>query len=230
MPSPEPTLRRDAQRTRDRLIEATGALLEHSGPDFTLPELAKEAGVGTATVYRHFADTTQAHQEFEKHTVAGLSQLIRTLPSHLSGRQRFERICAGWVKRSQTEVAPARFIRSPQGFLERQSRQQEPQMNELAAALRSALQDLIGEGVLPDQDLDIAALLWITLFDERVVVDLTRSRRWSANHIAVFLGDALLRTLGATTDPLAEGASADATRRKNTSTGTAEPTTGSANP
>ena len=56
---PELPRRRDARRTRDRLLDAAGELLEASGPHFTLPDLARYAGVGTATVYRHFVDQAE---------------------------------------------------------------------------------------------------------------------------------------------------------------------------
>ncbi|MEU1617539.1 TetR/AcrR family transcriptional regulator [Streptomyces sp. NPDC008238] len=49
-------LRADATRNRERIIVAAReALLEH-GVDAPLDEIAKRAGVGNATVYRHFAD------------------------------------------------------------------------------------------------------------------------------------------------------------------------------
>jgi AcrR family transcriptional regulator len=47
-------LRADAQRNRDRLIEvALGEFTRH-GPDATLDAIAKAAGVGPGTLYRHF--------------------------------------------------------------------------------------------------------------------------------------------------------------------------------
>ena len=43
-------MRRDAKRTRDRLLVATGELLESVGPNFTLPDLARQAGVDEAAL------------------------------------------------------------------------------------------------------------------------------------------------------------------------------------
>ena len=47
-------LRADAQRNRDRLLEAAVRAFSQGGPDVTLDSIAKEAGVGIGTLYRHF--------------------------------------------------------------------------------------------------------------------------------------------------------------------------------
>jgi AcrR family transcriptional regulator len=49
-----PPLRADARRNRERLLEAArDAFVEH-GPEASLDEIAKRAGLGIATLYRHF--------------------------------------------------------------------------------------------------------------------------------------------------------------------------------
>jgi len=47
-------LRADAQRNRERLLEVAVRVLSQAGPDVTLEAIAKEAGVGIGTLYRHF--------------------------------------------------------------------------------------------------------------------------------------------------------------------------------
>jgi AcrR family transcriptional regulator len=47
-------LRADARRNRRRLIEAAGQLCRERGLDASLDEIARRAGVGNATLYRHF--------------------------------------------------------------------------------------------------------------------------------------------------------------------------------
>ncbi|HVV18880.1 MAG TPA: helix-turn-helix domain-containing protein [Pseudonocardiaceae bacterium] len=47
-------MRADAQRNRDRLLEVAVRAFSHDGPDVTLEAIAKEAGVGIGTLYRHF--------------------------------------------------------------------------------------------------------------------------------------------------------------------------------
>ena len=47
-------LRADAQRNRDRLLSAAVRAFSHDGPEVTLDAIAKDAGVGIGTLYRHF--------------------------------------------------------------------------------------------------------------------------------------------------------------------------------
>ncbi|CAM3988403.1 helix-turn-helix domain-containing protein [Kibdelosporangium persicum] len=47
-------MRADAQRNRDRLIDAAVRAFAQGGPEVTLESIAKDAGVGIGTLYRHF--------------------------------------------------------------------------------------------------------------------------------------------------------------------------------
>jgi AcrR family transcriptional regulator len=47
-------LRADAQRNRERLLEVAARVFSQAGPDVTLEAIAKQAGVGIGTLYRHF--------------------------------------------------------------------------------------------------------------------------------------------------------------------------------
>src|SRR3954470_18994877 len=48
------TLRADAQRNRDKLLSAAVALFSEAGEDVSLEAVARCAGVGIGTLYRHF--------------------------------------------------------------------------------------------------------------------------------------------------------------------------------
>ena len=47
-------LRADAQRNREQLLAAAVAAFSKEGPEVTLESIAKDAGVGIGTLYRHF--------------------------------------------------------------------------------------------------------------------------------------------------------------------------------
>jgi AcrR family transcriptional regulator len=47
-------LRADARRNRERLLEAAVRAFSQEGPEVTLDAIAKDAGVGIGTLYRHF--------------------------------------------------------------------------------------------------------------------------------------------------------------------------------
>lgn len=54
-PSPESTkLRADARRNRDRLVEVAAVAFAEKGVETSLEDIARQAGVGIGTLYRHF--------------------------------------------------------------------------------------------------------------------------------------------------------------------------------
>src|SRR5215472_4279290 len=55
-PVPVRPLRRDAERNRQRILEAAAEVFTERGFAATLDEVARRAGVGVGTVYRRFPD------------------------------------------------------------------------------------------------------------------------------------------------------------------------------
>ena len=53
---PGRTLRKDAERNRQRILEAAAEVFTERGFEATLDDVAREAGVGVGTVYRRFPD------------------------------------------------------------------------------------------------------------------------------------------------------------------------------
>ncbi|WUL59862.1 TetR/AcrR family transcriptional regulator [Streptomyces sp. NBC_00344] len=51
-----PRPRADALRNRERIVSAAREIFVEHGPDVPLDEIARRAGVGNATLYRHFPD------------------------------------------------------------------------------------------------------------------------------------------------------------------------------
>ena len=50
----KPPLRRDAQRNRERILVATRQAFQERGLDVGVDEIARRAGIGMGTLYRHF--------------------------------------------------------------------------------------------------------------------------------------------------------------------------------
>lgn len=51
---PRQPMRADARRNYDQIVAAAGALIAEHGADASLEEIARRAGVGSATLHRHF--------------------------------------------------------------------------------------------------------------------------------------------------------------------------------
>jgi AcrR family transcriptional regulator len=71
----EKVLRADARKNRDRVLEAASAAFADAGFAVPLDEIARRAGVGPGTVYRHFP-TKQAL--FEAVVAARVENLVAT--------------------------------------------------------------------------------------------------------------------------------------------------------
>jgi AcrR family transcriptional regulator len=89
MPGPDPpaarrTPRADARRNRERILALAKEAFTHSGPQISLDELARQAGVGAGTLYRHFptrGDLLEAvYREEVERLVAAEVRLAEALP------------------------------------------------------------------------------------------------------------------------------------------------------
>jgi AcrR family transcriptional regulator len=85
--SPKPARRKprtDALRNRERILEAAEEAFTRSGGNASMDEIARQAGVGPGTLYRHFPAREALieavyHQEVEKLAAAG-PKFAETLP------------------------------------------------------------------------------------------------------------------------------------------------------
>jgi AcrR family transcriptional regulator len=80
----ERALRADAQRNRDRLLEVAVRAFSADGPDVTLEAVAREAGVGIGTLYRHFPTREALVEAAYRNELARLcdaaGELLATVP------------------------------------------------------------------------------------------------------------------------------------------------------
>jgi AcrR family transcriptional regulator len=99
-PNPAPTgtdapesgraLRADARRNVERLLEAARVAIARDGPDASLDDIARDAGVGSGTLYRHFPTR-----------VALLEALYR---------EEVERLCAEGDRLAESDVEPGEAL------------------------------------------------------------------------------------------------------------------------
>ena len=77
--------RADARRNRDRLLDAAVRAFSAGGPDDTLEAIARDAGVGIGTLYRHFPTRDALVEATYRNELARLcdaaAELLQTLPA-----------------------------------------------------------------------------------------------------------------------------------------------------
>ncbi|MFI7669367.1 TetR/AcrR family transcriptional regulator [Nocardia sp. NPDC049526] len=192
---PTVNTRSDAQRSRSVLVDAVGSLLDEGRIGFSIPELAAEAGVGVATAYRHFATPQDAMQAFHRRAIEQLLEAFAAIDPALDPIERFQRFCRTWVDQARRWGPAVRHIRSHKGFIERLAAGDES-ITALHNILADVLEALVHQGKTTQPDLTYAVLLWITIFDERVVYDLTVFQHWSAARVTDQLSGAAAGALG----------------------------------
>jgi AcrR family transcriptional regulator len=83
--------RADAQRNRERLVAAAKAAFAETGPDASLEDIARRAGVGIGTLYRHFPTRDAVIEAVYRREVEQLAAAAtRLLDSHAPGEALHE--------------------------------------------------------------------------------------------------------------------------------------------
>ncbi|WP_430782807.1 TetR/AcrR family transcriptional regulator [Actinoplanes sp. G11-F43] len=185
--------RGDARLRRAALLAAVGELLAERGPGFALADAAELAGISTATAYRNFSDTASAVDAFLNGMIGDLVDAFDDLPPGPDPIADIRAVCREWVNRASRWGAAAVHVRSPRGVLARRS---DSFVSGLYERLDRRVEAAIAAGAVPEQDVRFAVLMWVTIFDERVVVDLSGTLGWSVEEAADQLTGSLLRVLG----------------------------------
>jgi AcrR family transcriptional regulator len=71
--------RADALRNRDRVLEAAKAVFSAGGPEASLEAVARKAGVGIGTLYRHFPTREALYEAVYRREVEQLGELAEEL-------------------------------------------------------------------------------------------------------------------------------------------------------
>ena len=98
MSTVDKTMRADARRNREKLLEAAAELFAAEGTDVSLEAVAKRAGVGIGTLYRHFptreALIAETYRNEVAHVADGADELLATLPADQAMEEWLERFIA----------------------------------------------------------------------------------------------------------------------------------------
>jgi AcrR family transcriptional regulator len=82
-PCPAPArLRADARRNRDKLVETAAAAFADKGGDASLEDIARQAGVGIGTLYRHFPSREHLVEAVYRRELEGLAAAAAELAAH----------------------------------------------------------------------------------------------------------------------------------------------------
>jgi AcrR family transcriptional regulator len=93
--------RADACRNRDRLLEVASATFARDGVEASLERIAKDAGVGIGTLYRHFPSRDALMEAVYRHNV---DQLIADADDLLAAKPPVEALDE-WIQRFIAYVA-----------------------------------------------------------------------------------------------------------------------------
>src|SRR5271165_2100585 len=111
-------LRADAQRNYDRLVTAARTVFAQEGGGASMESIAREAGVGIGTLYRHFPKRIDVVEAVYRDDVAELDTVARTVvvelepwPAFVAWLEAFVRYATG-KKRFMNELHEA-FEKDP---------------------------------------------------------------------------------------------------------------------
>ncbi len=81
----------DAVRNRERVLEAAKAVFSTGGPEASLEAVARQAGVGIGTLYRHFATREALYEAVYRREVDHLAELAEQLKAEAEPAEALRR-------------------------------------------------------------------------------------------------------------------------------------------
>jgi AcrR family transcriptional regulator len=105
-------LRADAARNRARLVEVATERFTSDGVDVSLEDVAKEAGVGIGTLYRHFPTRCDLVLAVYGTQVEALEERSRILPTQLPPGEALHEWMRGFVDYYAVKMGMVNLLRS----------------------------------------------------------------------------------------------------------------------
>jgi AcrR family transcriptional regulator len=186
-PGREGAGRADGRRNRDRLLVAAGAELQR-GRQFTLAQVARRAGLSTATAYRHFGSAEEVVEAYVGGFWDDMDARARAIAA-----DDFPRFCRAWVEAVLEWGSALVYLRSRDGFLARRSAG-DRRVGRLLAVVEPRIEaELRAAGTDRPSEFGYVLAVWNALADPREILDQRQALGWPAEH----LSDNLCRTVRA---------------------------------
>ncbi|MDG4824371.1 TetR/AcrR family transcriptional regulator [Asanoa sp. WMMD1127] len=132
----ERPLRADARRNREKVMTAARAAFTEHGEKATLDDIARRAGVGPGTLYRHFADRETLLATVYRHDIEALAERGRALSAQHPPGEAF----AEWLR------LEFEYIKAKRGLgtaVKQMLGTDSPTMVECKSLMRGAIGDLL---------------------------------------------------------------------------------------
>jgi AcrR family transcriptional regulator len=105
-PTPQPAARRvDAERNREKILGAARAAFADPDADVSMAEISRRAGVGSATVYRNFANRRELLEALYVDEIDTVCEAAATIT-----RDTPAEILVAWLRRFYTYFTSKRFV------------------------------------------------------------------------------------------------------------------------
>ena len=101
----EKPMRADARRNRERLIAAAREVFADQGANASMEAIAKHAGVGVGTLYRHFPTRMDVVEAVYEHDVEELSEAARHVNAELEPWPAVEAFFDAFLRYARTKQA-----------------------------------------------------------------------------------------------------------------------------
>jgi AcrR family transcriptional regulator len=161
---PVDSLRSDAQRNRRRIVASAAEVLREQGLDASLDEVSRRAGVGNATLYRHFPSREKLLEAVYLDQVEARRQ---SLEASLA-------ITDGWAALSHFVEEACGFFVTDQGLADLLNRgmPRSPMLDEMRDSCQGILGELLdrarAQGAVR-ADIEQTDLMWILTVLQQVV-------------------------------------------------------------
>jgi AcrR family transcriptional regulator len=147
--------RADAQRNRERLLEVAKEAFTRSGVDTSLDDIAKQAGVGPGTLYRHFPTRNDLLEAVYRSEVEKLAAAERELAEKLPSIEALRAWMLMFVEYIAAKKIIAPALNTPSGG---QSKVFEASYGQIWGAVRALVKRAVEHGEIR-KDLDAVDLL-----------------------------------------------------------------------